>query len=229
MKNHVFFDLDNTLWDFDASSMLAFEKLYHHFHLINYNIASHIQFHDVYMGYNEKLWELYRQGSIDKAFLKKERFRLPLHDFGIDDEQLAYEIGEFYTLCAPHLVALVPHAIELLDYLRPNYNIHLITNGFVEVQNVKIKESGIDRYIDTMTVSEEVGIKKPDPGIFTFAMTKANATAEQSLMVGDDLFVDVIPAKNVGMRQCFLNRKNVKHNEVIDFEINSLSELIGIL
>lgn len=226
MKKHVFFDLDNTLWDFDASSMLAFERLFEDFHLINYKIASAQQFHDAYMGYNERLWELYRQGEVDKAFLKKERFRLPLHDFGVDDESLAYEIGEHYTYWSPRLVALVPHAIELLEHLRPDNGIHLITNGFAEVQNVKIKESGIDRYIDTMTVSEEIGIKKPDPRIFMYALEKACANAKDSLMVGDDLQVDVLPAKAVGMRQCFFNRKGISHNEDIDMEIKDLAELM---
>ena len=120
----------------------------------------------------------------------------------------------------------MPHAIELLEHLRQDNGIHLITNGFAEVQNVKIKESGIDRYIDTMTVSEEIGIKKPDPRIFKYALEKAGAKAEDSLMVGDDLQVDVLPAKTVGMRQCFFNRKDITHNEIIDMEIRDLAELV---
>lgn len=226
---HIFFDLDNTLWDFDKSSAMVFEKLFEIHHLIDYGISNAKIFHDVYINYNNELWELYRQGKIEKSFLRSERFKLPLADFGINDKNMAYRMGEDYTYYSPRFVALVPNAIDILKYLKMNYHIHLITNGFIEVQYIKIKNSGLNQYIDTMTLSEDAGIKKPDVRIFQYALNKANAKAENSIMVGDDLYIDIMPAKSAGMDQVFFNRKNLSHKEDITKEIKDLIELKDFL
>lgn len=227
---HIFFDLDNTLWDFDRSSLLAFDKIYEIFHLIERNIPSASHFHHTYFEYNNKLWEQYRQGKIDKEFLKHERFRLPLKDYGIYDERLAHELGESYTDYAARIVALVPNTIEVLSYLkRKNYNIHLITNGFLEVQNIKMEASGLNKFIDRTFVSEVVGFKKPDHKIFYHAMNEVGATIENSVMIGDDLSVDIIPAKEIGMTHIYFNRKQAPHNEILDYEIKDLIEIEGLV
>ena len=197
---HIFFDLDNTLWDFDRSSILAFDKIYDIFKLIDYGIPSASHFHHTYFEHNNRLWELYRQGKIDKDFLKIERFRLPLKDYGIVDEKLATDLGESYTDYAARLVALVPNTMEVLSYLKEkNYNIHLITNGFLEVQSIKMEASGLDKMIDKSFVSEVVGFKKPENRIFYHAMENVGASLEECIMIGDDLSVDIIPAKEIGM------------------------------
>lgn len=223
---HIFFDLDNTLWDFDKSSMLAFEKVFELFDLIDYGIPSAKEFHKTYFIYNNLLWEEYRRGTIDKEFLKNERFRLPLEDYGIYDENLAHDLGESYTDFAARMVALVPNTMEILSYLKEkNYNIHLITNGFLEVQNIKMQASGLDKMIDETFVSEVVGFKKPDHRIFYHAMEKVGGTIENCVMIGDDLSVDIIPAKEIGMTHIYFNRKNHTHNEKLDYEIKDLLEI----
>lgn len=223
---HIFFDLDNTLWDFDKSSMLAFEKVFELFDLIDYGIPSAKEFHKTYFIYNNLLWEEYRRGTIDKEFLKNERFRLPLEDYGIYDENLAHDLGERYTDFAARMVALVPNTMEILSYLKEkNYNIHLITNGFLEVQNIKMQASGLDKMIDETFVSEVVGFKKPDHRIFYHAMEKVGGTIENCVMIGDDLSVDIIPAREIGMTHIYFNRKNHTHNEKLDYEIKDLLEI----
>lgn len=223
---HIFFDLDNTLWDFDKSSILAFDKIYDIFNLLDYGIPSASHFHHTYFEYNNRLWEQYRQGEIDKDFLKRERFRLPLEDYDIYDEKLTHEIGESYTDYAARLVALVPNTMEILGYLKEKgYKIHLITNGFLEVQNIKMQASGLDKMIDETFVSEVVGYKKPDHRIFLHAIEKVGGTIENSVMIGDDLSVDIIPAKEIGMFHIYFNRKKKSHNEVLDCEINDLIEI----
>lgn len=223
---HIFFDLDNTLWDFDKSSILAFEKIYEIFHLINYNIPSATHFHHTYFEHNNRLWELYRQGKIDKEFLKDERFRLPLKDYGIINDNLAHDLGESYTDFAARMVALVPNTIEILSYLKEkNYNIHLITNGFLEVQSIKMQASGLDKYIDKTFISEVVGYKKPDHRIFYHAMEKVGANIENCVMIGDDLSVDILPAKEIGMHHIYFNRKQIPHNEILECEIKDLLEV----
>lgn len=223
---HIFFDLDNTLWDFDKSSIIAFEKIYEIFNLINYGIPSSDDFHKTYFDYNNKLWELYRQGKIDKDFLKTERFRLPLNDYGINDDDFAYKMGEAYTNLAATSVALVPNAIEILNYLKENnYKTHLITNGFLEVQTIKMQASGLDKLIDVSIVSEEVGFKKPDHRIFQCALEKVGCKIEDSVMVGDDLSVDILPAKEIGMFHVYFNRKQKEHQEKLACEIKDLIEI----
>ena len=227
---HIFFDLDNTLWDFDRSSILAFDKIYDIFKLINYGIPNASHFHHTYFEHNNRLWELYRQGKIDKEFLKIERFRLPLKDYGIVDEKLATDLGESYTDYAARLVALVPNTMEVLTYLKEkDYNIHLITNGFLEVQSIKMEASGLDKMIDNSFVSEVVGFKKPDHRIFHHAMEKVNASLEECVMIGDDLSVDIIPSKEIGMTHIYFNRKKISHNEKLDYEIKDLIEIKEIL
>ena len=227
---HIFFDLDNTLWDFVRSSILAFDKIYEIFNLINYGIPSAKDFHTTYFDHNNKLWDLYRKGEIDKDFLKIERFRLPLKDYGIVDEKLSIDLGESYTDYAARLVALVPNTMEVLNYLKEkNYKIHLITNGFLEVQSIKMKASGLDKMIDSSFVSEEVGFKKPDHRIFFHAMNEVGGNIENSVMIGDDLSVDIIPAKEIGMKHIYFNRKKISHNEMLDYEIFDLIEICKIL
>ena len=227
---HIFFDLDNTLWDFDRSSILAFDKIYEIFDLINYGIPSAKDFHTTYFDHNNRLWDLYRKGEIDKDFLKIERFRLPLKDYGIVDEKLSIDLGESYTDYAARLVALVPNTMEVLNYLKEkNYKIHLITNGFLEVQSIKMKTSGLDKMIDSSFVSEEVGFKKPDHRIFFHAMNEVGGNIENSVMIGDDLSVDIIPAKEIGMKHIYFNRKKISHNEMLDYEIEDLIEIKEIL
>ena len=227
---HIFFDLDNTLWDFDRSSILAFDKIYEIFDLINYGIPSAKDFHTTYFDHNNRLWDLYRKGEIDKDFLKIERFRLPLKDYGIVDEKLSIDLGESYTDYAARLVALVPNTMEVLNYLKEkNYKIHLITNGFLEVQSIKMKASGLDKMIDSSFVSEEVGFKKPDHRIFFHATNEVGGNIENSVMIGDDLSVDIIPAKEIGMKHIYFNRKKISHNEMLDYEIFDLIEICKIL
>ena len=223
---HIFFDLDNTLWDFDRSSILAFDKIYDIFNLINYGIPSAEHFHHTYFDHNNRLWDLYRQGKIDKEFLKVERFRLPLNDYGIVDEKLAIDLGESYTDYAARIVSLVPNTMEVLNYLKEkNYKIHLITNGFLEVQSIKMQASGLDKMIDKSFVSEVVGFKKPDHRIFYHAMKNVGATLEECVMIGDDLSVDIIPAKEIGMAHIYFNRKKISHHEKLDNEIYDLIEI----
>ena len=227
---HIFFDLDNTLWDFDKSSILAFDKIYEIFNLINYGIPNAKDFHKTYFDHNNRLWEQYRQGKIDKEFLKTERFRLPLNDYGIVNEKLAIDLGESYTDLAARLVALVPNTMETLTYLKEkNYKIHLITNGFLEVQSIKMKASGLDTMIDYSFVSEVVGFKKPDHRIFHHAINEVGGSIENSVMIGDDLSVDIIPAKEIGMTHIYFNRKKISHNEKLDYEIYDLIEICDII
>jgi putative hydrolase of the HAD superfamily len=226
---HIFFDLDRTLWDFDAAAEVAFERIYEKYNLKSLGIPNAHEFHEVYHPLNERLWELYREDKITKDNLNRTRFVLPLEHYGIHDTDLADHLSEDYVYWSPRIVRLVPGTMELLDYLKPKYHLHLITNGFQEVQHIKLSGSGLEPYFETLTVSEEVGVKKPNPGIFQYALRKAHATVEESLMIGDEMAVDIDGASAIGMDTVFLNLKSEKVEGKSTFEVHDLLKIRELL
>ncbi len=226
---HIFFDLDRTLWDFDAAAEVAFERIYEQYNLNSLGIPSAHEFHEVYHPLNERLWELYREDKITKADLNRTRFLKPLEHYGIHDVKLADHLSEDYVYWSPRIVRLVPGTMELLEYLKPKYHLHLITNGFEEVQDTKLTLSGMKPYFETLTVSEEVGVKKPNPEIFQYALNKAHATAEESLMIGDEMAVDIDGARAAGIDTVLFNPKGEKIEGERTFEVKDLREIKQIL
>ena len=226
---HIFFDLDRTLWDFDAAAEVAFERIYDKYRLKDRGIPSAHEFHMVYHPLNEKLWELYRTNLITKDDLNRTRFLKPLEHYGIHDVDLADHLSEDYVYWSPRIVRLVPGTMELLDYLKPNYHLHLITNGFEEVQHTKLSGSGMEPYFETLTVSEEVGVKKPNPEIFQYALQKAHATAEESLMIGDEMAVDIDGARAAGIDQIFFNATGENIEGERTYEVRTLLDIKNII
>ena len=226
---HIFFDLDRTLWDFDAAAEVAFERIYDKYNLKSLGIPSAHEFHEVYHPLNEQLWVLYRADKITKDYLNRTRFEQPLAHYGIHDTALADHLSEDYVYWSPRIVRLIPGTMELLDYLKPKYHLHLITNGFQEVQHTKLSGSGLEPYFETLTVSEEVGVKKPNPEIFLYALRKANAMAEESLMIGDEMAVDIDGARAAGIDQVFFNPSGKSEIGERTFEVTRLTEIMSIL
>lgn len=226
---HIFFDLDRTLWDFDAAAEVAFERIYEQYNLNSLGIPSAHEFHEVYHPLNERLWELYREDKITKADLNRTRFLKPLEHYGIHDVKLADHLSEDYVYWSPRIVRLMPGTMELLEYLKPKYHLHLITNGFEEVQDTKLTLSGMKPYFETLTVSEEVGVKKPNPEIFQYALNKAHATAEESLMIGDEMAVDIDGARAAGIDTVLFNPRGEKIEGTRTFEVRNLQEIKQIL
>ena len=226
---HIFFDLDRTLWDFDAAAEVAFERIYDKYDLKSRGIPSAHEFHEVYHPLNERLWELYRADKITKEDLNRTRFEQPLAHYGIHDTALADHLSEDYVYWSPRIVRLVPGTMELLNYLKPKYHLHLITNGFQEVQDTKLSLSGMKPFFETLTVSEEVGVKKPNPEIFRYALDKAHAKVEESLMIGDEMAVDIDGARIAGMDTVLFNPKGEIVEGERTFEVGSLREIMQIL
>lgn len=226
---HVFFDLDRTLWDFEKSAGETFEEIFHEHKLFNQGIPSVEDFHEAYTIHNDRLWDQYRKGEIEKEILRGLRFNLTLKDFEIVDEVLGEKIGDDYVRISPLKVNLFPYSIEILEYLFPKYKMHIITNGFSEVQDTKLKASGMDKYFIEVITSEEAGVKKPHPDIFKFAFEKAGASPHESIMIGDDYEVDIIGARDVNMEQIFFDPENKSGKNGSSFHINNLKEIEGIL
>ncbi len=226
---HIFFDLDRTLWDFEKSAVEAFEEIFERQGLREKGIKDHKHFHKVYSVHNHRLWDLYREGLLDKETLRWKRFYLTLLDLGINDKRLAEKIGEEYLEISPRKVNLFPHAMETLACLAEKYHLHLITNGFQEVQAIKVKASGMHRYFEKLITSEGAGVKKPDPRIFYFALEKTGALADESLMVGDDYPVDIEGARRIGMDQVFFDPESLSPENGSTYKIKDLKELCDFL
>lgn len=226
---HLFFDLDRTLWDFDKNSKETLQDLFISFGLQKLDIPDFDIFYEHYCHHNIYLWDLYRGGKIDKDFLSVERFYLTLADFGIENKKLSELISIDYVEQSPLKTALFQYTHEVLDYLNKRYSLHIITNGFKEIQFRKLNLCGLEKYFTSVIVSEEAGCNKPDKKIFFYALEKNKANTEESIMIGDDLAVDILAAKAVGMDQIYVNYDRLPHDEKITHEVFSLKELCKIL
>ncbi len=225
---HLFFDLDRTLWDFEKNSVKVLETIFEKRELDKV-FPDFNTFVKIYKAHNEHLWDLYKLRKIKKEELRNERFLLTLKDFGVNDAILAEHMGDDYVELSPLQTILFPDTIAVLDNLKAKYQLYVITNGFVEVQYKKLKNSGLDSYFDRVITSEEAKASKPKPEIFHAALSAANAKKTESLMIGDDLENDILGAKKFGLDQVYFNPSKENHQEIVTFEISKLKELIEIL
>lgn len=230
---HLFFDLDHTLWDFEANSRQTLLELYHTLKLEEKGVTDFDLFHRQYLVHNDKLWSRYRNGFIKVDELRWKRMWLSLLDFKIADEKLAREMGVVFLDQLPTRNILFPHAKEILDYLVANsYALHLITNGFEKTQHSKLKNSGLDIYFKQVITSEGSNSLKPHKEIFDYAFDKANAQPDESIMIGDTLDVDILGGMNAGIDQVHVNHLT-KDVELINdkkptYTVFSLEELKNI-
>lgn len=227
---HLFFDLDHTLWDFDANSSVVLAELFVQYDLEQLLKVDMKTFIEVFEARNEQLWDRYRKGFINRETLRWKRFWLAMLDFKYADEALSKSLSETYLLLLPQQKLLLPHAIEVLDYCRSKgYQMHIITNGFETTQYQKMEHAGIKDYFDQMITSETSMSLKPHKAIFEYALTAAKATIDNSVMIGDNWEVDVQGARQIGIDQVYYNPK--VHNPVGEatFTITCLKELKSIL
>ena len=227
---HLFFDLDHTLWDFDANARITLEQLHLDMNLPEKGIHDFDLFYKNYLVHNERLWAEYRNGHIRQDELRLKRMWLCLLDFNISDEELAMQMNELFLQLLPSRTLLFPDTIEVLQYLQEKgYGLHLITNGFEDVQHNKLRSSGLAPFFKVVVTSECSNSLKPQKEIFEFAMNKTGATAEESLMIGDALDVDVAGALNVGMDAVHENYNRKEQDIQPTYTIYHLKELKDFL
>ncbi|WP_179319257.1 YjjG family noncanonical pyrimidine nucleotidase [Winogradskyella helgolandensis] len=222
---HVFFDLDHTLWDFDKNSGLTFEKIF-----IQNKID--VDLHDflvVYEPINFKYWKLYREEKVTKLALRYGRLKEAFDGVGVTvEDDVIHLLSEAYINQLSTFNHLFEGTFEILDYLKGKYQLHIITNGFEEAQEKKMVTSNIKQYFQTVTNSEMVGVKKPNPKIFNFALELAKAKANESLMIGDNIEADIEGAHNIGMDTIHFDYKDAQNNHNFK-RITNLKMLINHL
>ncbi len=226
---HLFFDLDNTLWDFDNNSKIVLGSIFDKFQLQKKGISSKKKFINTYKKVNGELWLKYREGVLTKQILRHKRFLETLRILNIKAEILSKEIGDFYVSHSPLQTKLMAGTKDVLFNLSLHYNLHIITNGFKEVQFIKLKNSGIYEFFDKIIVSEDVGVLKPNSKIFEFALQSCSAKVEESLMIGDDVISDIQGARSFGIDQVFFDYKFLNPKIQATYTISHLKELERIL
>jgi putative hydrolase of the HAD superfamily len=172
----------------------------------------------------------YGEGTITKEELNRQRFFYPLQQVGINDAVLARHFAEAFFALIPTKSGLMPGAREVLDYLAPKYNLYILSNGFRELQSRKMHAAGIDGYFKKIILSEDIGVLKPYPAIFHFALSTTQSELRESLMIGDSWENDIAGADGVGMHQVFYDltcRTNLPFTPT--YHIRSLKELKNLL
>ena len=227
-KKHLFFDLDHTLWDYESNSNETLVELWRTYKLGDSGI-NQLDFLKQFDVINNHLWDLYHQGEIGKETIRNERFRKIFKSLEVNHMDFVEELQEDYlTICPtkPHVIA---DAHMVLDTLAPHYNLHIITNGFDEIQSIKLARSGLTPYFDKIITSGTAGFQKPQPEIFEYALALARATASDSLMIGDNPESDIIGASNAGIAQVFYNPQGSACRIKPTAEIRQLKALIDLL
>lgn len=223
--NTLFIDLDDTLFDFSAASREAFRETYE---LLGYGrfFDSFDQWLGIYEPRNKELWQEYNAGKINKAQLNKIRYSYPLEAVGCPNEELGARFGTEALRRIPHKNMLLPGAIELLEYLSPKYEMFILSNGFMELQSQKMATTGLTKYFKRVILSEEIGVNKPHPELFEYALEVSGAQKNSTLMIGDAFESDIIGAANSGLDQMFLNRVGEKELSFRPtFEVSELCEI----
>lgn len=226
---HLFFDLDHTIWDFDRNAEETLQELYLSYGLKNLGLHSADVFIETYTLNNHQLWADYHLGKISKEELRETRFSKTFIDLGLHPDLIPHQFEDDYVRICPTKTNLFPEAHETLGYLQDKYELHIISNGFKESTELKIELTGLAQYFGHIFISEVIGFNKPDSAIFQHALSTAGAETHHSLMIGDSLEADVRGALNFGMDAIYFNPDKKEKPEDIPHQIHHLSELKQLL
>lgn len=207
-KTHItdiFFDLDHTLWDFEANSLATFSEI-----LADNDFPFETAtFMEAYSPINHAFWKLYRENKITTEELRFVRLQKTFEAIKQpQNPEMINALSDAYINQLSTHTYIFEGAIELLEYLKPNYRLHIITNGFENVQQKKMANTGLAPYFDVVLTAEKAGVKKPHPVIFEQALSMAQTTASKSMMIGDSYEADIEGAIALGMQAIQFNSHN---------------------
>ena len=223
---HLFFDLDHTLWDFERNSSESLEEIFNTFSLRDLGMASSEPFINTFLKINTALWHSFDHGLIHHTYIRENRFRMVFNDLGVECPAHHIEIGECYLQSLPTKNHLLDGALELLQYVSDRgYIIHIITNGFNDIQAKKIASSGITHFFNKIVTFETANAKKPDRKIFDYALQLAGASIAESIMIGDNWIADILGAKKAGLDTVYYNPAGLQFEESPTFEVRRLEEM----
>lgn len=226
---HLFFDLDHTLWDFDRNSAESIAELFDTFRLADAGIASAAEFSRHFITVNRQLWADYDRNLITHGYIRENRFPMVFRSLGVDASAIRADLNAGYLHLLPRKPHLLESAREVLDYLKGRYTMHIITNGFADIQAIKMDSAEISHYFTHVVTNGVVDAKKPDPLIFEYALEISGADVAGSLMIGDNYEADILGAKGVGMDTLFYNTAGATVDNPPTYDIRHWNELMAIL
>ncbi len=226
---HLFFDLDHTLWDHHRNANETLKDLF-----VDYDFDQNWeftadQFTATFHQVNFQLWDRYRQGSINQDFIRKERFPKVMAQLGVAKSEVPEGLAEEYLQRCPRKPHLMPYTLEILDYLMERYSMSIITNGFSEIQETKLSCSGLSPYFSTVVTSEVAGKLKPHPQIFNFALSMVRASGSECIMIGDNPVADIAGARSAGIDQIYYDPANLNEADRSTFRVDCLTQLKDLL
>jgi YjjG family noncanonical pyrimidine nucleotidase len=226
---HLFFDLDHTLWDFERNSAECLEEIYHQSELIKLGLDTSEPFITSFLRINTALWDSFDRGLIHHTYIRENRFRMVFEDLGMPPPANYAGIGEVYLGLLPTKKHLLNGALDALEYLTSKgYHLHIITNGFNDIQAKKLSSSGISHLFKNVVTFETVSAKKPDKRIFEHAIKLAGDNLKGSIMIGDNWFADILGARQIGMDTIYYNPAGLEFEESPTYDIRHLNELKAI-
>ena len=226
MIKHIFFDLDHTLWDFDKNAQETLTELYDRYELKALGLESCELFIATYTENNQLLWAEYHMGRITKETLRSERFSKTFIELGVHPECVPHAFEDDYVRCSPMKTNLFEGSAKVLAYLQQKYTLHIISNGFKETTLTKMDLCNLNPYFTNVIISEDVGTNKPDPAIFEYALQKAGAQKEESIMIGDSIEADIRGAQGYGIKAIFFNPTEKEIPADVEWHIKHLEELM---
>lgn len=226
---HILFDLDHTLWDFEKNAAETLRELYDSFALATLGEFSVEEFCDTFHKVNYHLWYLHQKGEFDQAKLRAERFKMIFTELGVAQASMPLSIADAYLKLCPSKPHVFPYTYDILHYLGGHYTLHIITNGFSDVQWIKLESARLTHYFKHIVTSDDAGYRKPDPGIFRHALELIGTQPDECIMIGDNLDTDIAGALAVGIDCVYFNPQKLPHEAQTNYEITCLSELKGIL
>lgn len=229
MYKHLFIDLDDTLWDTFNNNKESLKEVYDIYEF-NRSYASFEVFFDRWFPYNNHLWDLYRQDKISKQQLVTKRFEHMVEPMGITDPDFIQQLNKEFLQRSSSKSGLLPFALDILHYLQDKYTLHILSNGFREVQYKKMDNSGLTSFFDKIILSEDAGANKPSKDIFDYALSITSANREEVLMIGDSWEADIIGAHQSNIHQVWYNPHRLCPSDFTPtYEISNLKELQNIL
>lgn len=226
----ILFDFDDTLIDTLYNTQETLREIYEDYALGRYYPSFDYFFLQVFKPANLGLWKQYEHGEIKKSSLMDERFHRVFADIDEIDNAQTVRINGDYIGRIMRKKKVIPGAIDLLEYLKPKYKLVLLSNGFSEMQYTKIENNGMSDYFDAVILSDQVGVNKPHPDIFRFALNEVHTTPDRAIMVGDNYDTDITGAYNSGVDQLWYNpAQTEKKSFSPTHTVANLLEIRGIL
>ena len=231
----IFLDWDDTIGDWATAEHKALQEIYKTYRLDRL-YPTFEDYLNAYKPYNLELWGMYGRGEVTKEWLHLQRFLKPLlmakgERIMPNVEDLAHEMGAEFLKLTNKYFCLMPNAEKVVKYLASKYPLTIISNGFKEVQYYKFEHSGLAKYFTHTLISEEVGINKPQPGIFEIALQRNGITADQALMIGDSYSSDIAGAKAAGIDQVWIRdeRLEIREGETATYIVQNVTDIMKIV